>query len=200
MIIYKATNKINGKLYIGQTKSSLGSRIASHLYSARSGKDSLPLLYRAIRKYGSQNFEWQIICECDDQTILDELEKKYIAEMHSTNTSIGYNIAEGGKGNNGTKGKTYEEIYGVEKALELRKKRSETLKGRERSESHRKNISSARTGIKHSEETKRKMSESRIGSLNSFYGKNHSEETKKIIGSKSVNRNWKRGATKCYII
>ena len=95
-------------------------------------------------------------------------------------------------------GKTYEEIYGVEKAAEMKKKISAKTSGENNpmfgvhrfgadnpmfgkipSEETKKKISNAKKGIKLSEETKRKMSEVRKGENNPMFGKIHSEEAKK---------------------
>lgn len=48
--IYKITNNINGKIYIGQTKTSIERRFISHKSAARRGINYI--LYKAIRKYG----------------------------------------------------------------------------------------------------------------------------------------------------
>jgi hypothetical protein len=48
-------------------------------------------------------------------------------------------------------------------------------------------------GKKISPEIRAKMSQARLGSRNHFFGKKHSKKTKKLIGSKSKNRNWYRG-------
>ena len=55
MIIYKTTNNINKKVYIGQTVKSLDKRKKTHLYKSTNASDNY--LYRAIRKYGENNFK-----------------------------------------------------------------------------------------------------------------------------------------------
>ncbi len=90
MIIYKATNTVNGKYYIGKTKNSLDSRIKSHKVASTKKEW---LFYRAINKHGFDKFKWEIIIECDDANKLNELEKKYIGENNN-----GYNVAKGGDG------------------------------------------------------------------------------------------------------
>lgn len=62
--IYKATNVINGKCYIGQTSyDKLHKRINTHLWYARHKGSNLPFP-NALRKYGKENFEWEILEEC----------------------------------------------------------------------------------------------------------------------------------------
>jgi group I intron endonuclease len=96
MIIYKATNNINGKIYIGQTVRSLDYRIYGHIYEANNGSELL--LHRAIRKYGSQSFKWDIIDTADDRKVLNEKECYWIKTLNSMDNTIGYNLVEGGIG------------------------------------------------------------------------------------------------------
>lgn len=95
MIIYKATNKINGKCYIGQTRHSLEHRKNTHLNLARKGVKTH--FYQAIRKYGEDNFEWEIICSASNKQILNELETFYITKYDSI--KHGYNMVDGGDNN-----------------------------------------------------------------------------------------------------
>lgn len=66
--IYLIRNIENNKVYVGQTKN-FSNRKACHLYSARRGVDRY--LYRAIRKYGEENFLFEIIEECNDDVVND---------------------------------------------------------------------------------------------------------------------------------
>lgn len=91
--IYKTTNTINNKIYIGQHKSS----IFEPLNYIGSGT----LLSRAINKYGIENFKNELICECMSQEELDEKEIYWISFYNSTDLSIGYNITDGGRGGAG---------------------------------------------------------------------------------------------------
>lgn len=94
MYIYKITNKINGKIYIGQTVGTVQNRFNEH---CRSSKCSTPI-DKAIKKYGKYNFSVEILEETDNIDTLNELEIKYIAEYNSTDMSIGYNLCKGGMG------------------------------------------------------------------------------------------------------
>ena len=95
MIIYKATNKLNGKCYIGQTRHSLSYRRRVHLTKARQGIQTH--FYSAIRKYGEDNFEWEIICSTNSKAVLNELETFYITKFDSI--KHGYNMVDGGDNN-----------------------------------------------------------------------------------------------------
>jgi group I intron endonuclease len=94
MLIYKVTNKINGKMYIGQTIKSLKIRKRNHLWCALNERDNY-CFYNAIRKYGSESFDWEIMAEgiCLQET-LNELEKHFICLYNTYHD--GYNSTLGG--------------------------------------------------------------------------------------------------------
>lgn len=105
MLIYKVTNKINGKCYIGKTTQSLESRKEKHLKNVRKGISTK--FYNAIRKYGIDNFVWKTLDISTDTASLNLLEKKYILEYDSFNS--GYNMTTGGDGGDTISHKTQEE-------------------------------------------------------------------------------------------
>lgn len=90
MIIYKSTNKINGKEYIGQTVNSLEKRISSHKASKKETYFS-----HALKKYGNENFEWEVLKECNSKEELDKMEIFYIKELNTFKPN-GYNLTLGG--------------------------------------------------------------------------------------------------------
>lgn len=93
-VIYKITNKINGKIYIGQTRQAKPkNRIAEH-FTKRVKNPSM--LYLAAKKYGRNNFEWEIIASADSQDNLNYLEKYFITFYRSLTKEHGYNICIGG--------------------------------------------------------------------------------------------------------
>ena len=83
--IYKITNLINGKMYIGQAQD-IYKRWYAHKYSAfkKDNKRYNVILYRAIRKYGLENFEFEILEEC----CVGELNEKEIYYINKYNTCI----------------------------------------------------------------------------------------------------------------
>jgi group I intron endonuclease len=99
MIVYCATNLINGKKYIGYTTKKLSERIKIHMYKSNSktNKHYFYLFPLAIRKYGIENFKWEVLCECSS---IDECHKMEIFYIKSINTISpnGYNLTEGGNG------------------------------------------------------------------------------------------------------
>ena len=94
MIIYKATNLVNGNIYIGQTIKSLAQRKSAHIYDARNG--SSIYFARALRKYGFESFKWEAIQVCKDIDELNKQEVYYIALYDSFGS--GYNLTSGGEG------------------------------------------------------------------------------------------------------
>lgn len=92
--IYKITNKINNKCYVGQSVD-IEKRWIHHKHDAMCL--DLPL-YRAIRKYGIENFNFEVLEECKIKD-LDLLEIKWINVCNSRDYNYGYNLAEGGKSN-----------------------------------------------------------------------------------------------------
>lgn len=91
-IIYKITNKINGKVYIGQTTKSLEKRWVEHKYTNPTRKY---LLHKSMDKHGRDNFEIQQLAEAFTSEELDFLEIKYIKEFNSISPN-GYNLELGG--------------------------------------------------------------------------------------------------------
>lgn len=91
MYIYKTTNVVNGKIYIGKSKKDLN---ASKGYMG-SGIQ----ITEAIRKYGKHNFKKDILEDnIKDLNTLNERETYYIQLHRSSDRSIGYNISLGGDG------------------------------------------------------------------------------------------------------
>jgi group I intron endonuclease len=96
--IYKATNNINKKIYIGKTTYSLQTRKRRHIYDAK--KESQLLFHRALRKYNF-DFSWEIIYIAQSKEELKEAEKSFIWLYMSNNNIFGYNLTEGGEGLSG---------------------------------------------------------------------------------------------------
>tara|TARA_R100000951_G_scaffold104517_1_gene97731 strand:+ start:48 stop:599 length:552 start_codon:yes stop_codon:yes gene_type:complete len=88
MHIYKITNNINGDFYIGKTIKTIEDRFQKHYYNHKLGQT---YLYRAMRKYGFENFSIEIV-ETEPKDI-DTAEVKYILEMNPI-----YNMTSGGEG------------------------------------------------------------------------------------------------------
>jgi hypothetical protein len=130
MQIYKITNLVNNKIYIGKDTTSNPNYFGSGL-----------IIRKAIKKYGLENFIKEVIDETEDYKELSKREISWIEKLNSTNKKIGYNISTGGDGgdtlsnhpdldlikekiskNSPKKGKTYEEAFGLEKSIDYKNK------------------------------------------------------------------------------
>lgn len=161
MIIYKTTNLINNKIYIGQSTKD------DYKY-----KGSGTYLKNAFKKYGKKNFKKEIIeilpynATQDD---LNEAESKWILFYKSNDHDIGYNLME----KSGQNGK-----FSTETRLKMSKSRmgkepwNKGLLGFQSGENH------PLYGIGHSDESRLKMSKSRMGKEPWNKGKEWNEETK----------------------
>jgi group I intron endonuclease len=89
-IIYKATNKINGKSYIGQTTKPLEKRKLQHLKKGS-------YFHNALKKYSFDNFTWKILENCHSKNELNEMEFHYIKQYNTF--ADGYNLTYGGEDN-----------------------------------------------------------------------------------------------------
>ncbi len=181
--IYKVTNLLNGKIYIGkhQTKNLNDSYLGS-------GK----LIKAAIRKHGKENFAKEVLFIFETELEMNEKEKELITEDFVLRKDT-YNAGIGGEGGPHFKGKQHgyymKEINGSE---DHRKKISDGLKkyyengtvwnkGCNISEDQKKSISNKMVGRKHSDETKMKIKAARASQV-------ISEETKKKMTESAKNR------------
>lgn len=116
--IYIATNKINGKSYVGQSLN-IESRIKEHLYryNMPSSNSYNSLFYRAMRKYGKDNFQFSILESSDefDREALNDLEIFYI--NHYNSFHAGYNMNRGGNYTSGTKTFVEKDILEIKSLL-----------------------------------------------------------------------------------
>lgn len=95
-IIYKITNTINNKVYIGKTCRNLQDRWREHKNRVNNKKYN-SYLYNAMRKYGIKNFIIEEIEKCNED-IINDREQFYISFFKSNNKKYGYNLTNGGDG------------------------------------------------------------------------------------------------------
>lgn len=168
MIIYKATNKINGKIYIGQAVDTLARRKTEHLSKSNNG--SRFYFHRALRKYGVDGFTWEIIQVCKDIDELNKQEVYYIAFYDSFKN--GYNMTRGGKNC----------LLSDEIKQKLSDNNARHWLGKKFSEKHKEKMCLAQLGRIFSEEQIENMRQAQLG-------KKHSEEHKQKIGENNA-RYW----------
>lgn len=115
----------NGKGYIGITRKSVKERLREHRYTGS-------LFAKAIEKYGLDDITTILLAEnVKSEEALMELEKFFIKFFNTFDRNNGYNLTEGGElVYTSTKGKTYEEILGVDRAKEKKEHMSRLFSGR----------------------------------------------------------------------
>ncbi len=98
--IYKITNKVNGKLYIGFTSLFVDERLQQHFKDAMRGKSKSPL-HKAMKSYGTEHFcIEEIYISKDENHTLNEMEAYFIKQFNSmVKVGNGYNVQPGGAGN-----------------------------------------------------------------------------------------------------
>lgn len=114
MYIYKITNKINNKIYIGQTTKTISLRWKRHYMDALKNRTNTKFA-KAIRKYGKNNF---IVEEIDTAKNKEELNQKEIYWINYYNSILkGYNSVDGGGDSNTYKYKTEEEMKKIKEKI-----------------------------------------------------------------------------------
>ncbi len=191
--VYKITNKTNGKCYIGQavkylsqskTKWGAIGRWKSHIREALSSqKDHCILLNNAIRKYGHNNFDLEVICDCDLDDI-DNNEMLYIKQYNSL-VPNGYNLKTGG-----AKGKDSEETRLKKKQMRIGKKHSDNVKA---------NIGKGQLGNRRNKKPRKYPEDNDLPKYISIRRKNNKPFTYNIIGF-PIGENEKKYISKSFSI
>jgi len=156
-IIYKATSKLNGKIYIGQTAISLKARKDGHAQKVNCG--SLSYFHNAIRKNGMNSFTWEKIFLCSSKKEANAKEREFILVL-KTKVPHGYNLTSGGEG-----------TVGFYPSEETRAKMGKAHRGNKFA-----------LGYRHSEEAKNKISQASKGNKYCL-GHCHSDETKAKVSA-----------------
>ena len=166
-IVYKITNKLNQKPYIGWTKKSLDERWNQHKRAALRHQGNRKF-YNAIKKYGTDAWSLEIIQENLKPTEAKQKEMEFIETFNSY--IDGYNSTLGGDGNNG-----------IVMSEESNERRSIALKGipKDYLRMH---------GKKHSEESKNKISASHIGMKKPWVKWNKDQITKRAMTRRAITK------------
>lgn len=182
--IYMHKNKINNKIYIGQTHQKPQKR-----WGSGNNYKSCLKFYNAIQKYGWDNFEHIILYSNLSLEQANTIEQQLINKFHSTEDKYGYNLTSGGKNfvhNEITKQK-------ISQANKI------SQKGKHWNENQRKIISKMFSGKgnpfygkHHTNKTKqiisKKLKGMFAGEKHPFYGKHHTEQTKEKISNSIKNK------------
>jgi len=145
-IVYKVTNIVNKKVYIGQTILGLNRRRRLHENSKVGW-----YFNKALAKYGKNNFRWKVLEHCYSKEEMDEMEFHYIKQYNSFGIG-GYNLTLGGDG-----------VIGFSHSEEHKNRISNLYKGKKFSAETLLKMSDSHLGHKHSKESKQKISNSRKG-------------------------------------
>jgi group I intron endonuclease len=141
--VYVIRNKVNGKMYIGQTTRKVKTRVREH-FKVAERKGKMYYIHNAISKYGKENFEYYTVCACINQRILNDMELFHIKKNKTLSDKYGYNLR-------------YEKAKG-KVSESTRKKLSDWQKGRKLTKEHRANVSKGMMGRVVTKETREKIS------------------------------------------
>jgi group I intron endonuclease len=172
MIVYKATNTVNGKVYIGKTVRYLSHAKARHHQRAKFvwKYGCLGHFYNAIRKHGFEAFAWEIVYRGTSDADIQAKERELIADLSACDPSVGYNMTPGGDGGAGKKLADAHKVkmsaafsgegnwcfgkfgpdhpaFGHTKDDATRKRISDAHTGKPKSAEHRANLSKARLAM-----------------------------------------------------
>lgn len=220
-IIYKATNTITNKIYIGQTVNKLQARINKHKCRAKKLEESENIyFYNSIRKYSIDKFIFEIIDCAENIKELNDKEIFWIAKLKSKNNKIGYNMTDGGGGfgigrivtpetrkkisvaHKGKPQKSLDEIwreeYGEEIAKQKRIETNKNIKNGKANSNYDPSNPSKKTLQKMSKSQKKrnKLMPQPSGKDSYSYGVKRSAETKEKMGVAKRGKNSKINAKK----
>ena len=168
--VYAHINKVNGKIYVGQTCQN-----PKYRWNNGEGYKRSSYFYNAIKKYGWNGFEHIIVLNDLSLEDANYFEEILIQRLDTTNPTKGYNLQSGGKN------------YICSEIVKQKMKENHAdfkginhpNYGKHWSEEVRRRMSEAHKGKYASEETKQKMSESRRGDKSLWFGRHHTEESKR---------------------
>lgn len=187
--IYKTINLINNKMYIGKHRATV--------FEPNRYIGSGPILMKAIKKYGKENFKCELIEWCETKQQLDEREQYWIAYFNCQQDSSYYNIAKGGEGGVGRDINNPNSYWNdpLKRQAAIEKSKISLKKYfSEHPEAHA-GANNPNYGKKASEETRLKLSKKfkeSEGVKNSkrFTGGHHSQETKEKLSAWGKRKRW----------
>lgn len=214
--LYRITNKINGKIYIGQA-ADVSKRWHDHRRAVKLNKPTQVIHY-ALIKYGLDNFEFEVIASCKTQNDANETETELVKQYDSfVKNGKGYNVTLGGM--NAPKTEVFRQMMrewhaslSPEERAEISKQQREATlqqiaaqghpaQGTKRTPEVLKKMSEIRLAnpVEYTEEVRQKMSESHIGIIDSEETKQKKSESAKEAWEKRIDYSRKCEAPGCHI-
>lgn len=172
MIIYKATNIVTGKVYVGSSTKQLNERRNGHLSKSKNGSNLY--FHKSIRKYGNDSFEWKVLCECKTRKEMFDMEYHYI-KQYDCMVPNGYNLTEG-----------YDNTtFGYRFTKEQRKAQSERMMGEQ----------NPNFGVTRTDEERSIMSKNRTGKCMGEQNPSKRPEVRKILSEQKMGSGNPRAKT-----
>jgi group I intron endonuclease len=214
--LYKITNKINNKIYIGQA-ADLSKRWSDHRRAVRLNKPTQTIHYAMI-KYGLDNFDFEVIASCINQDDANYIETELVKQYEShISTDKGYNVTLGGM--NAPKTETFKQMMRdyhasltPEERAKISKQQSEATQrqiaekghpaqGTKRTLEQLLTLSKARQEhpVEYTEEIRKNMSEAHIGIKDSEETKQRKAESAKEAWEKRIDYSRKCEAPGCEV-
>jgi hypothetical protein len=205
MFVYIIVNDIDGKIYIGKTKTSdLQKYLQSKFWDAAHQRVGKSYLFNAIRKHGPEHFHiYPLISTLTTNEDLCFYERVLIADYDAQNPDVGYNICRGGEGFTGSHSAVTRACIAAKMSIIMLGNKHSA--GRKLAPEHIEKMQYARlqqwlaegtspatiqklqdshTGLCRSEASCEKQSQSITGDKNHFYGKTHSDTTRTTLKRK----------------
>lgn len=196
--LYKISDTLNNKVYIGQSKDDKH-RWRQHVYFSKNPEKTGQYIHRAMAKYGVENFIFEIIAICKTQEDANETESLLIKQYESRNKDFGYNLMTGGS-------------YGGHSEETKQKQREATIKqietqghpaaGRIVSQETRELMRKIRleNPVEYTEEKRKNMSESHLGIKDTIETKRKKSEKAKLAWEKRQAEKLATGELRCSVL